>query len=254
MFIQEAENLYRLWVPFEKIATSVFLLITQSGPVLYDCATTATDAEHVILPSLIQMHIAPESVHALVLSHSHSDHSGGLDTLLQHMPQLKVLACAPQKYKTAVCVPKDEEILFGDILALHLPGHTSDCLGLYDRRTGTLLSADALQLEGIDHFGCSVKYPDDYKKSIAKIRRLAPRRLLASHVYAPYGEKAEGQQEITRYLDSCLDVLHEIEAFAVSQPPDAKAITEAFRARHPHWPLLPQSTVESLLKGQNKEK
>lgn len=253
-FVQEKDGLYRLWVPFEKIAASVFLLLTQSGPVLYDCAMTAADVENIILPALRHMHIAPEQLQALVLSHAHADHSGGLGTLLQHAPQIRVLARAPQKYAAAVYATQDGEMLLDDVMALHLPGHTADCLGLYDLRTGTLLTADALQLQGIDRFGCAVKYPEDYKQTIEKIRRLAPRRILTSHVYVPFGEKAEGLPEITRYLDGCLDVLREIEAFADSQPPDVQAITEAFRAKHPHWPLLPQSTIEGLLRVRKKEK
>ena len=111
MFIQEAENLYRLWVPFEKIATSVFLLLTPEGPVLYDCATTAEDVERVILPALERMHIAPAQLRALVISHAHGDHNGGMAMLLQHAPQLKVIA---RKQTENGFVPKDGETLFGD--------------------------------------------------------------------------------------------------------------------------------------------
>ena len=245
MFIQEAENLYRLWVPFENIATSVFLLLTPEGPVLYDCATTAEDVERVILPALERMHIAPAQLRALVISHAHGDHNGGMAMLLQHAPQLKVIA---RKQTENGFVPKDGETLFGCVQAMYLPGHTADCLGVYDLRTNTLLTADALQLQGIGLYDCAVLLPDEYVQTIGKIRRLAPRRILTSHIYVPYGEKAENAAEIARYLDGCIDTLREIERFVETrQGLDAQTITEEFRMQHPLWPKLPRSTVRSLL-------
>ena len=249
VFIQETKEIFRLRVPFENLTTSVFLLETAKGPVLYDCATTSKDVEQVILPALAEIGVAPEELRALVLSHAHADHSGGMTALLQHAPNLPVIAQNAQKYDIAVQVPSDGEMLFGSLRALHLPGHTADCLGLYDVMTGTLLTADALQLQGIDRFGCSLAAPDEYVKTIEKIRRLAPHRILTAHAYVPYGERAEGAAEITRYLDECLEVLAQIKAFvAAHRHMEAEAIALAFRAAHPKWPTLPKTTVKNLLK------
>jgi len=248
MFVQEADGIFHLRVPFENLTTSVFLLITQQGPVLYDCATTASDVENVILPALRSMDITPQDLRALVISHAHADHSGGTAVLLQHVPRLQVIAQNPQKYENAVFTPADGEMLFGSLQALTLPGHTVDCLGLYDTKTASLLTADALQLRGIGRFGCSLAAPADYVKTIERIRRLAPQRILTAHDYAPYGDKAGTPAEIARYLDGCLDVLKEIESFIIRhQFLSAEDLTLAFRAQHSDWPLLPQTTVHHML-------
>lgn len=250
-FTQEAEGLYRLCVPFENIWTAVFLFLTEKGPVLYDCATTDSDVENVLLPALQQLGIPPKQLHALVISHAHGDHSGGLTAVLQHAPQLRVIACSPQKYACDVHTPEDGEELFHGISAVHLPGHTSDCLGLYDQRTDTLLSADALQLRGIARFGCSVACPDCYQQTVEKIRRLAPHTILASHAYAPYGDRAQGKEETARYLDGCLEVLSEIKTFAEGHSHlDEDAVAQAFRTQHPHWPPIAKATVKNLLQKQ----
>ena len=242
-----ADGLYRLWVPFETVQTSVFLMLTPEGPVLYDCATTAQDVETLILPALARMGVSPGRLHAIVISHAHGDHCGGLSALLQRAPQLRVYALDPQLSPGAVHIPDDGEILFGCLQALYLPGHTSDCLGLYDRRNDLLLTADALQLQGIDRYGCGVSLPDEYAATIDKIRTLSPHILLTSHSYAPYGEKAVGDAAVTRYLDGCMNVLDEIRAFiSVCPHQDAETITAAFRAQHPQRPLLPVSTVRAL--------
>jgi len=249
LFEQEAAGIYRLRVPFENLTTSVFLLVTQEGPVLYDCATTPQDVEMIILPALAQMHIAPGQLHAVILSHAHGDHRGGLMTLLKHAPQVRVLSQSSWKYESAVDIPTDGEMLFGSIQALYLPGHAVDCLGLYDVRTQTLLTADALQLQGIGRYGCMLTNPDAYVHTVEKIRRLAPQRILTSHDYVPYGEKAEGIQDVERYLNGCLEVLQEIKAFVFLHQSelDAKALTEAFRAEHPQRPLLSETTIKRLL-------
>lgn len=248
MFLKEAEGIFRLRVPFENIETGVFLLKTPCGPVLYDCATTAEDTENVILPALAQMHIPPEHLHALVLSHAHADHCGGAEALLQHAPQLRVFALSQPPFAAEAYAPLDGEMLFNCIRALHLPGHTADCLGLYDTLTGTLLTADALQLRGIGRYGCSVTLPDDYIHSVEKIRCLSPRRILLSHDYVPYGEKAEGAQEIARCLDACLNTQQEISQFVAARADWVPAaIAEAFSAQYPDWPLLPKTSVKSLL-------
>ena len=240
LFEREAAGIYRLRVPFENLTTSVFLLLTREGPVLYDCATTSEDVKTVILPALAELRIAPQDLRGLVVSHAHADHSGGLATLQEHAPQVPVITA-----HTAA----EAEVLFGSLRALHLPGHTADCLGLYELNTDTLLTADALQLMGIGRFGCSLAAPEDYVQTIEKIRRLAPCRILTAHAYVPYGNRAEGAAEIARYLDGCLDVLAEIKAFVAAQRHlAAEEITEAFRAQHPHWPLLPKTTVKHLLK------
>lgn len=247
MFIQETEGICRLCVPFENLTTSVFLLMTQEGPVLYDCATTAADVENVVLPALMERGIAPENLRSIVISHAHADHSGGLTALLQYAPDLEVIA---RKCGQGVYTPADGEVLFGSLRALHLPGHTMDCLGLYDLHTDTLLTADALQLRGIGRFGCSLAAPEDYIRTIERIRCLAPYRILTAHAYEPYGEKAEGAAEIARYLCGCIETLEEIKAFVIAHRDlAAEEIAEAFRTQHPQWPLLPKTTVRHILEA-----
>ena len=47
-------GIYRLKIPFESIYTSVFLIKTEQGNALVDCATYASDVDKYILPALNQ--------------------------------------------------------------------------------------------------------------------------------------------------------------------------------------------------------
>ena len=44
-FCEEMPGIYRLRVPFEGIYTSVFLVTSEEGAILVDCATTAEDVD-----------------------------------------------------------------------------------------------------------------------------------------------------------------------------------------------------------------
>ena len=81
-FYKETEGIYRLRVPFENIYTSVFLLTAAERPILVDCATTASDVDECILPALAALGYALSDIGAIVLTHRHADHAGGLARIL----------------------------------------------------------------------------------------------------------------------------------------------------------------------------
>lgn len=91
-FIKLTNYCYRLKIPFDDIYTSVFLLTTEKGNVFVDCGTIPTDVTEYILPSLSLLGISAESVKGLFLTHSHSDHAGGLETFLENMPNITVFS------------------------------------------------------------------------------------------------------------------------------------------------------------------
>ena len=51
-FYKEEDAIYRLRVPFAAIYTSVFLIESDEGDVLVDCATTSDDVDLRIIPAL----------------------------------------------------------------------------------------------------------------------------------------------------------------------------------------------------------
>jgi len=54
-FYKETDGIYRLRVRFDKIYTSVFLIQTENGLILVDCATTDEDVDLCIIPALRKM-------------------------------------------------------------------------------------------------------------------------------------------------------------------------------------------------------
>ena len=202
---QIASGVYRLKVPFEDIYTGVFAVATEDRYVIVDSATTDSDVDSVILPALRSLGFkgAPE---ALLLSHHHGDHAGGARRLSEVFTGLRIYA--PRGISGVEVMPLADGMTFlGRLRAVMLPGHTESSFGFLDTESGTLLSCDALQQRGVSRYTNGVKLRESYISSIGRIRALPLRRIVASHEYVPLGAVAEGQVEISRYLDECLRAL-----------------------------------------------
>ena len=191
-FYKETESIYRLRVPFERVYTSVFLIEAEASRILVDCATTARDVEDIILPALAKMGYSPTDLNALVLTHRHGDHAGGLDTLLCHAPHLEIVT--------------DIRALAHGILTYPMGGHTKDSIGVLDTRTDTLISGDGLQGAGVDKYPCYTQNKEMYKETIGRIRKdERVQSILFSHAYEPwFSDRVMGRAQVLACLDDCV--------------------------------------------------
>lgn len=63
------------------------LIETEGAKLLFD---TGADGA-LLLRNMSRLSIAPGSIDAVVISHAHADHTGGLNSLLEHRPDLQIL-------------------------------------------------------------------------------------------------------------------------------------------------------------------
>lgn len=203
-FEEITDGIYRLCIPFEDIYTSVFLIEANGGYLLFDAASSAADAEQYIIPAIAHMGAMPEQI---LISHSHDDHAGGLARLIFQFPDAKIgmldLAYTERHSDwnwSKIC---NGDILLGCIKILHLPGHTADCIGLFDLRTNTLLSADCLQLHGIGRFGIGIQDLKNYMETLTKLSHMNINCIVAAHDYEPLGFLACGKENVKKYLAEC---------------------------------------------------
>ena len=196
-FYKETDSIYRLRVPFEDLYTSVFLVRAGNDAVLVDCATTAYDVDEVIIPALSELGYSLDKLKALVLTHIHGDHAGGLERILELLPNIEIVA--------------DAREIFEGVSTYPLPGHTLDMIGVLDLRTGTLISGDGLQGAGVGKYRCSVKSEDIYFETIDRIRNdTRITNILFSHAYEPWNEDSvHGRKRINDCLDDCSKYINE---------------------------------------------
>ena len=194
-FYHETENILRLKVIFESVYTSVFLIKAEGRAFLVDCATTAQDVDEVILPALLREGYSLSDIDAVVVTHGHDDHAGGLSRIKELSPNIRVV--------------REPCSLTEEIFTYPLPGHTQDCIGVLDTRTRTLISGDGLQGAGVDIYRCYLEEPRLYEKTLAAIaedERIES--ILFSHAYEPwYKDKVSSRTEVLDCLKKCYEYI-----------------------------------------------
>ena len=242
-------------VKFHSIHTSVFLIKLDTGYALFDAGTTESDVNETIMPAISMAGIKPIEVRFLFISHTHSDHFGGAAALLSALPGARLVLFDTER---AARDGFGDRLFTGDaseyspLSALELNGHSRDCIALYDARTGTLLTGDAVQLFGVSRWGTGVSDVEGYFAAIDTLREMNVEMLVASHEYYPLGQTAIGRSAVSRYLDASRAAMRELIALVGERQGDspeniAASITAARREREPGFPLQQVGTVRAIL-------
>ena len=191
-FEREKEKIYRLKVPFDNLYTSVFLIKANNNLALVDCATFDSDVDNYIVPALSSLNLFLTDIKYLILTHCHEDHAGGIARILELAPNIEV-------------VQSVKGIDLSGITLCYLKGHTLDCIGVFDKKSKTLISGDGLQGDGVEKYRCSVINKEEYLKTIKMIEDdESIENILFSHAYEPwYKDYARGREEVKRCLKDC---------------------------------------------------
>jgi len=222
---QLTPDITRIRVPFADITTSVFLVKTEQGHLLFDTATEPADVTERILPALSSLGVTSDSLTHVFLSHPHGDHAGGLPTLLAACPHLTVVAgsdalrsvCADAHYTVA----RDNDTLLDVLRVIALPGHTADSVALLDTRTNTLLSGDGLQLYGIfgaGWWGANIPCPRAHLAALDRLAEMDLDVIYPAHAYHPLTDAYVGREEIQKALALCREPLYLIRDRILAKP------------------------------------
>ena len=194
VFQKKTIGISQLIIPFENIYTSVFLVDTLSDKILVDCGTKSSDVDDFIIPSLKKLEIDLADISFLVLTHKHGDHVGGLERIVSINPKIKVI---------------DSLLEFcANVEVYNLTGHTNDCIGLLELSTGTLLTGDGLQGEGVGMYKCYLENFDGYRETLKRI--LSDKRIenvVLSHAYNPWEtDTFTDRKSVKQLINDCVKI------------------------------------------------
>ena len=244
MLCQLTPDIYRLQIPFSNIYTCMFLIRTPEGTVVYDTGTYSTDVPNYLVPALEEL----GKPCAVVVSHNHGDHAGGLAAFHEQFPHIPIYAgsqACRERVDADVQVLQDGQTLWGVLTAVHIPGHTADAFGLYDQRTKSLVGGDCLQAYGIygkGKWGTSIPYPQAHLEALRRLENRNIEKLYTAHHYEPYGNEAIGHEAVKNYIRKCDQALTDMEAYVAANPGKTpEELAEAY-AKETGLPIPPAKT------------
>ena len=219
------ENIYRLTTPYKGIYTTICIIRTENGALLFDTGSYDSDIPEYILPFLSETGITADELKYIFISHAHADHAGGLYALMAHFPGACILSRSASLRERFAAFdsmePEDGAELLGVLKCVAIPGHTQDSAAILDTRTGTLISGDCLQLYGIfgsGKWGANISYPSVHIEALEKLRGMEINAILAAHDYHPCGHIFTGAAEVNAALDACVAPLKDILALIDANP------------------------------------
>lgn len=255
------ENIYRLITPYKDIWTTVYLIRTEEGYMLFDTASSDSDTEEYILPMLAEAGVDPMEIKCVFISHKHRDHAGGLARLMKAIPDAVIVSRhekMPEEYaEYKVVCPEDGDMLLGVLQVVTIPGHTLDSSAVLDTRTGTMITGDCLQLFGIFGMGdwaCNISFIPEHFCALDKVREMDVAEIYTAHDYYPIGYRFVGKEQIYSALDNCKKPLLRIKKLIEDNPElDNAAIREAFGASE-KLPTVSVGVVAAVRKAASEGK
>lgn len=256
----EDRSILRLTMPYKDIFTTVYLIKTEMGVLLFDAATYDCDVDDVIIPALATFGVTPADVKYVFVSHNHSDHAGGLARLMTYCPDAVILSrsgALKEKFSqyTVLC-PEDGERILDVLEIVTVPGHSADSCAILDTRTHTLISGDCLQAFGIfgsGNWACNITLIPEHFAALDKLGGMHIDTLLTAHDYHPYGYRADGEGAVRAYVDACRQALNTVKTLILDERGlDDEAVCKEFEALgYPHLGTRVSAAVRAALASGN---
>lgn len=237
----ENKSIFRITTPYKDIFTTVYVIKTEKGVLLFDAASYDCDADDAIIPALASFGVTPADVKYVFISHNHTDHAGGLAKLMTYCPDAVILSrsgALKEKFSQYnVLCPEDGDEFLDVLRIVTVPGHSADSCAILDTRTNTLISGDCLQAFGIfgsGNWASNITLIPEHFAALDKLDGMHIDTLLTAHEYHPYGWRADGENAVKAYVDACRQALNTIKKLVLDGLDDGAVCEEFEKLGYPH--------------------
>ena len=219
------DNLSYVTTSYKDIYTTVYLIKTDNGYMLFDTASFDSDVDEVLKPMLSEMNVSEDDLKYVFISHAHLDHAGGLKRFLELYPNVTVITknrdlC--DKYPSHnFIIPKENQKFLDVLSVVFIPGHSACSQAIYDSRDNALITGDCLQLYGIfgsGNWACNVSLPNEYFAALKKLEKMEISAIYTAHDYHPMGQFFVGKDKVKEAIENCKAPLLSITKMIIDSP------------------------------------
>ena len=251
-FVRVSEHIRRITLAYKDIFTTVYLLESADGFLLFDVASFDTDLD-VLQPALCACGVTKENLKCVFISHNHRDHAGGLSRFVTLYPDTVIVSRSPALQEKFAghpfLFPEEGALLLDTYRVLPIVGHTQDSAALFDVRTNTLITGDCLQLWGIcgsEDWASNINFPTEHVRALARLNQIEIDAIYTAHDYYPLGYFAVGRDAVARYLDACLEPLLRVKEMILEESAASDAeIRTHYNARE-GIPTIREAVVKAV--------
>jgi len=204
------DNLAYITTGYKDIFTTVYLIRTANGYMLFDSASFDCDVDNDIKPMLEGMNVSESDLKYVFISHAHADHMGGLKRLLELYPSVTVItksqSLCDQYSGYSFIIPKENQEFLQTLKVVFIPGHSACSQAIFDTRDNSLITGDCLQLYGIfgsGNWACNISLPDEHFKALEKLEKMEISAIYTAHDYHPMGQFYIGKDKVKEAIENC---------------------------------------------------